>query len=92
MDMSNERSLTNRNPRREEECRATSQKQLVVVDAGALAKRNIVPQHRAVQDDMFLPPHQIPNELGQSRVFDEGSVSGIRVGIDQDLFLRRICR
>lgn len=52
------------------------EKQLVVVDAGAQAARDVVPQHRPLQEDLLIPAGEVANCLSEGWVLEELEVLG----------------
>lgn len=55
------------------------------MDAGAQASRDIVSEHCATQQDLFLPAHELAYHLAEGGVLKEAEVVRVRVGCDHFL-------
>lgn len=60
---------TDRYPSSQKEAFTTSQKQLIIMDAGSRSKWHVVPQHRPIQNAVFIPTHEFSDKASQSRMF-----------------------
>lgn len=67
------------------------EKQLVVVDAGAQAAGDVVPQHCPLQEDFPVPAGEVADFLSEGRVLEELEVLGQDVRFRQDPHLL-VCR
>lgn len=68
-------------PGGQEEGVATPEEEFVVVHSRAFATGHVVSEHRTLQEDFFVPAHEVTHELAERWVGDEIQI-----------FRRRVCR